>query len=84
MQRDPILVVGTTPDYVARIYENYPQPTIFIIDPRHRDDSRIRDVAKSVLLFNPLENFDDVFGACVPVEIHLGHPACLRQQVLPF
>ena len=63
LNHDPVVVVGTTPDYVARIYHNYPQAALFILDPRFKDDPCLIDLDPSILLFAPLDNFDEVLGS---------------------
>jgi biotin carboxylase len=60
--RDPPIVVGTTPDYVARISDNYPEATIFLLDPRFKRDPFIERVEPSSLLFTSLENPDEALG----------------------
>ena len=63
LNHDPVVVVGTTPDYVARIYRNYPQAALFILDPRFKDNPCLTDLDPSILLFAPLDHFEDVLGS---------------------
>ena len=65
MQQDPVLVVGTTPDYVAKINDTYPNAALFITDPRFRDDHRLKNIEPSAILFSPLDSFDETFQALV-------------------
>ncbi|MDO9529692.1 MAG: ATP-grasp domain-containing protein [Syntrophales bacterium] len=57
MRRDPVLVVGTTPDYVLKIHRKYPEDTVFIADTSFQTDSLLRTIEESALLFASLENF---------------------------
>lgn len=63
LHHDPVVVVGTTPDYVGRIYRNYPEAALFILDPRFKDDPCLTDLDPSVLLFAPFDHFDEVLGS---------------------
>lgn len=63
LNHDPVVVVGTTPDYVERICRNYPEAALFILEPRFKDDPCLTDLDPSVLLFAPLDHFDGVLGS---------------------
>ena len=63
LNHDPVIVVGTTPDYVGRIYRSYPEAAFFILDPRFKADPCLTDMDPSVLLFAPLDHFDEVLGS---------------------
>ncbi|MBN2124809.1 MAG: ATP-grasp domain-containing protein [Deltaproteobacteria bacterium] len=54
----PVLVVGTTPDYVARLYEAYPGFLVFLTDLRFRADPLLRGIPTSAQLFAPLVDMD--------------------------
>jgi len=55
---DPVLVVGTTPDYVVKIYNSYQKPVLFVMDTRFAEDPLLHNkVDKSILVFSPLDNF---------------------------
>ena len=54
----PVLVVGTTPDYVVKIYHSYQKPVLFLMDIRFREDPLLNKIDKSALVFSPLNNFD--------------------------
>lgn len=59
MRRDPVLVVGTTPDYVLKIHRKYPEDTFFIIDSSFQSDPLLGTIEKSVVLLAPLQNFQE-------------------------
>ncbi len=59
MRRDPVLVVGTTPDYVLKIHGRYPEDTVFITDTSFQTDSLLRTIEEPALLFASLENFGE-------------------------
>jgi len=63
MPDKPVIIVGTTPDYVSRIYKTYPETTLFVLDPRFQGDSFLDQVDPSALLFTCLENFDGVLNS---------------------
>jgi len=65
MQQDPVLVVGTTPDYVAKINDTYPDATLFITDPRFREDHRLKKIKPSAILFSPLDSFNETIQSVV-------------------
>ena len=59
MRHDPVLVVGTTPDYAAKIHKRYPETTCFVLDARFRDDALLESIDESALIFTPLENVEE-------------------------
>jgi len=56
MNPHKVIVVGTTPDYVARLYETYPGRTCFVMDSSIRGDHLLEEVDQSLLLFTNLED----------------------------
>jgi biotin carboxylase len=54
-----VLVVGTTPDYVSRLYKDAAEPLLFVTDLRFEDDPRLRDVPSSRMVFSSLDGFDE-------------------------
>jgi biotin carboxylase len=46
-----VAVVGTTPDYVAKLYRRHPKSLIFLVDHRFRSDPFLEDIPPSSLLF---------------------------------
>lgn len=55
---EPVIVVGTTPDYVRKIYDKYPASVLFVLDLRFQGDSFLEGIEKSALLFSSLEDFE--------------------------
>lgn len=53
-----IVVVGTTPDYVARIHETYPGSVVFILDERFEHNPSLGDIPHSSLLFTSLKDVE--------------------------
>ena len=65
MRHDPVLVVGTTPDYVLKIHRKYPEDTLFIIDSSFQNDSLLGTIEKSALIFVSLQNLrETIESAC--------------------
>ena len=56
MSPPKVIVVGTTPDYVARLYETYPARTCFAVDSSFRSDRLLEAVDQSLVLFTDLED----------------------------
>ena len=56
-------VVGTTPDYVVKIRENWGENALFLLDPTYRTDPLLKGVDDSSLLFMPLEKTQDALIA---------------------
>ena len=65
MHQDPVLVVGTTPDYVAKIDDTYPDAALFITDTRFREDHLLKKIKPSAILFSPLDSFDETIQTVV-------------------
>ena len=55
---EPVIVVGTTPDYVRKIYDKYPASVLFVLDLRFQGDPFLEGIEKSALLFSYLEDFE--------------------------
>jgi biotin carboxylase len=62
MRQGPVLVVGTTPDYVAKIYKRYPATAIFILDAQFEKHPLLEDVSTSSLMFDSLTDFHTTYG----------------------
>jgi len=56
MSPHKVIVVGTTPDYVARLYETYPARTCFAVDSSFKGDRLLEAVDQSLVLFTDLED----------------------------
>ena len=56
-----VLIVGTTPDYVAKLYEGYSKSLFFLTDRRFQGDPLLNDLPPSSLIFAPLQ---DAEAAC--------------------
>lgn len=56
-----VLIVGTTPDYVAKLYERYSKSLLFLTDRRFQEDPLLRHLPPSSLIFAPLQ---DAEAAC--------------------
>jgi len=50
-----VLIVGTTPDYVAKLYKRYSKSLLFLIDRRFRGDPFLSHLPPSSLIFAPLQ-----------------------------
>jgi biotin carboxylase len=59
MHREPVIVVGTTPDYVVKIHKKYSNAAVFVLDEHYRGDLLFQRVERSALLFVPLEDYDE-------------------------
>jgi biotin carboxylase len=53
-----VLIVGTTPDYVVKLYERYPKSLLFLTDTHFQDDPLLRKLPPSALIFASLEKPD--------------------------
>lgn len=62
-KRNPIVVVGTTPDYVARLYQTYPEPIFFVLDPRFQGHPLLGNMDQSILLYMPLDHFEGILAS---------------------
>jgi hypothetical protein len=54
-----VLIVGTTPDYVVKLYERYSKSLLFLTDTRFQDDPLLRKLPPSALIFASLENSEE-------------------------
>lgn len=59
MGQAPVLVVGTTPDYVVRLFESLPGDSCFLIDSRFKGDALLERVDRDLILFAPIEGSGD-------------------------
>ena len=51
----PVLVVGTTPDYHARLYNDWAKPLLFLTDLRFKNHPALRCIPRSEILFASLD-----------------------------
>jgi len=51
-----VLIVGTTPDYVVKLYEGYSGSLLFLTDRRFQQDPLLKKLSPSSLIFAPLQN----------------------------
>jgi biotin carboxylase len=56
----PVVVVGTTPDYVARISHHYLETALFILDIRHQEDPFLEGVDPADLFFTSFSDEEGV------------------------
>jgi len=54
-----VLIVGTTPDYVVKLYERYSESLLFLTDTRFQDDPLLKKIPPSSLIFASLENAEE-------------------------
>jgi len=54
-----VLIVGTTPDYVAKLYERYSESLIFLTDQRFQEDPLLQKLPPASLIFASLEKSED-------------------------
>jgi hypothetical protein len=59
MRSDPVVVIGTTPDYIVKIHKKYPEAACFVIDSRFLNNTLLQSIEKSSLLFCSLENYEE-------------------------
>jgi biotin carboxylase len=60
MSSSPMIVVGTTPDYVVRISRKcHPGSALFVLDSRHLNNHLLSDINRSILIFVDLERYDE-------------------------
>ena len=50
-----VLIVGTTPDYVSKLYERYSKSLLFLTDSRFQENPLFKRLPPSSLIFAPLE-----------------------------
>ena len=58
---EAVLVFGTTPDYVAKIYGTHSGSVVFFVDDRFAGDPYLKVIPSSALLFGPLENLEETY-----------------------
>ena len=63
--RTPILIFGTSPDYVKRISAKYENDVLFIMDKNFQENDYIKDVDKGSLFFTDLDDFEKQIGSVV-------------------
>jgi biotin carboxylase len=56
VKSDPVLVVGTTPDYVQRLFLRRPSSTLFLLDRGFKDDPRLKGIDNQLMIFAPLSD----------------------------
>jgi len=54
-----VLIVGTTPDYVVKLYERYPNSLLFLTDIRFKEDPLLKKLPPSSMIFASLENSEE-------------------------
>jgi biotin carboxylase len=54
-----VLIVGTTPDYVVKLYERYPSSLLFLTDIRFKEDPLLKKIPPSSMIFASLENSEE-------------------------
>jgi len=54
-----VLIVGTTPDYVLKLYERYSNSLLFLTDTRFQEDPLLKTLPSSSLIFASLENSEE-------------------------
>ncbi len=57
--RRSVLIVGTTPDYVVKLYERYSKSLLFLTDQRFEEDPRLQKCSPSSLIFASLEKSEE-------------------------
>lgn len=58
MKQGIVIVVGTTPDYINRLFFSYPHPVAFLVNNRHRHSHFLNDVPEDALIFSGFDNFE--------------------------
>ena len=54
-----VLIVGTTPDYVAKLFERYSKSLLFLTDRRFQEDPLLKKLPPSSLIFTSLERSEE-------------------------
>jgi ATP-grasp domain len=54
-----VLIVGTTPDYVVKLYERYSKSLLFLTDNRFQEDPLLNSLPPSSLIFASLEKSEE-------------------------
>ena len=55
MLHDPVVIVGTTPDYADKINKKFPETTLFVLDTCFRGNPRLENIRNEALFFTSLE-----------------------------
>lgn len=58
-----VLVVGTTPDYVKKIYRTSPGRAVFLMREQFIADRVLSDIPAGNMIFAPFDDFEKVFSA---------------------
>jgi len=73
MSVSPMIVVGTTPDYVERISKKRPTGSVlFILDQRHLNSYLLSGLDRSILIFTDLEQYDETLDS-LKKHLSVGH-----------
>jgi biotin carboxylase len=56
-----VVVVGTTPDYIAKLHREHPDPLIFLVDCRFKGNPLLDEVPPTVLLFTSLGDLEETY-----------------------
>ena len=64
-----VLIVGTTPDYVVKLYERYSKSLLFLTDRRFQEDPLLKKFPPSSIIYAPLEKSEE---ACRKTHEFLG------------
>lgn len=59
MQNAPVVVIGTTPDYVSRISTRYPHPYLFVVDKAFKKKEAFELREKDGILFTSMEDEEE-------------------------
>jgi biotin carboxylase len=73
MDSRAILVVGTTPDYVAGLYRDRAKPLLFLTAERFRGNPRLRGIPPSDILFSPFEDFEETLQKVLALLVERKH-----------
>jgi len=86
LESTTVLVVGTTPDYVLRLYKDSEDPLVFLTHVRFREDPRLVEVPPSRLAFAGLDDLEESFRSLtvLPGEHVFSGVACFDcESILP-
>jgi biotin carboxylase len=64
-QRSPLIVFGTTPDYVEKIYHHDSRETFFVMDVQYRCCPSLKSIDSKILFFARLENMEETIQSLV-------------------
>jgi biotin carboxylase len=56
-----VVVVGTTPDYIAKLHREHPGPLVFLVDYRFKGNPFLDDVPPSALLFASTGDLEEAY-----------------------